>query len=175
MPTPCLAFRIPAERHGLVRAVVERLKAADGTGDPAFPGELSALVATAHPPMSIDRLTEIEHRLAAVEEALARRPPHPARVTDKRDPALVAFGAAVRRARTTRKLRLRDLAAAIHLNERTIRMVEKAKGGNPNTRRRLAEHLGLPVPGASVMISEMVVSRPRPHVDGTNPEVTHTD
>jgi DNA-binding XRE family transcriptional regulator len=174
MPTLSLSLRIPADRHALVRAVVERLKAADGAGDPSFPTALSTLVTTHILPAEIDRLTAIERRLSAVEDALdAQR----SEATGTRDLTLVAFGAEVRRVRTARRLRQRDLAAAVHLNERTIREVEKAKGGNPNTRRRLAEHLGMMGPGVSVMTNDGAASRPRPlsHGDATDQEVTHTD
>jgi DNA-binding XRE family transcriptional regulator len=147
MPTPSLSFRVQPHRHDLIRAVIERLKAADRADDPSVASALLALVEAVTPHVQGARLSDLERRIGTIEtelnavRQLVGRPTPPVV-----DPVLVEFGAEVRRRRQQQALSQRRLAAEVHLNERTVRMMEKGCGGNPNTRRRVADRLGLDTP-----------------------------
>ena len=146
MPTPVLAARVPAHHHDLVRTIIERLKTDDATRDPRFTQALVALVADPTLPVD-DRVARLERQLARLQadynafKSKVVMPP-----AADADPELLAFGEKVRGSREALGLSQRRLAIQVHVHERTVRMLEKGRGGHPNTVQPIATFLGLEMP-----------------------------
>jgi phage-related baseplate assembly protein len=146
MPTPLFAARLPAHHHELVRTIIEGLKAGDVTQNPMLAEVLRSVIADPARPLN-DRLVRLESHVARLQadlnafKAQVVLPP-----AGDADPVLLAFGEAVRNARLALGLSQRALATKVHVHDRTLRMLEKGRGGHPNTVGPIAAFLGLEMP-----------------------------
>jgi DNA-binding XRE family transcriptional regulator len=147
MPTPTTSIRAPREHHPIIRGIAARLRL-----DPGFADRLGVLLADGTPRAESEvlagevrtlaaQLAGLSGRLEQIEYRLRERRPQ-----GEMKEAIERFGGMVRAERKARGWSTDDLAEKVELAERTIRHIEIGRGGNRNTRARIAAVLGLEAP-----------------------------